>query len=255
MITTKRSSSGRGHVKRWSPTAYERTPRSTNYWTPFPDLIELDRAQARERLPGLQELCERVLLHTDRKGTSGAPQRWWKLLAKADPVAVAEMAAPELLANCNLPSYRLTRAIRDLWEEQQSNSPAHIAAALRLAIRPGLTAGDATCLSRLVGPVGPSTPSSIDWFRLVLSRVDERPTSYAVTDSQELVDRDSEQVDTSSTSSPPWLANRPFYLVQPVGPLSQPAHRQTLKRQRRPELLILKCLKTSGLDQLAFEGR
>ena len=162
---------------------------------PFPDLIELDRTQARERLPGLQELCERVVLHTDRKGTSGAPQRWWKLLAKADPIAVAELAAPELLASCNLPSYRLTTAIKDLWEEQQSNAPPHIAAALRLAIRPGLTALDATCLSRLIEPVGPSTPVSIDWFRLVLSRVDERPTSYAVTDSQELVDRDSEQVD------------------------------------------------------------
>lgn len=162
---------------------------------PFPDLIELDRAQARERLPGLQELCERVVLHTDRKGTRGAPQRWWKLLAKADPIAVAEMAAPELLASCNLPSYRLTTAIKDLWKEQQSNAPPHIAAALRLAIRPGLTALDATCLNRLIEPVGPSTAVSIDWFRLVLSRVDERPTSYAVTDSQELVDRDSEQVD------------------------------------------------------------
>ena len=162
---------------------------------PFPDLIDLDRAQARERLPGLQELCERVLLHTDRKGTSGAPQRWWKLLAKADPVAVAEMAVPELLANCNLPSYRLTAAIRDLWEEQQSNAPPHIAAALRLAIRPGLTAVDATCLNRLVDPVGPLTPASIAWLRLVLSRVDERPTAYGFTNSQDLADRDNEQVD------------------------------------------------------------
>jgi len=162
---------------------------------PFPDLIELDRAKARERLPGLQELCERVLLHTDGKDTSGVPQFWWKMLAKADPVAVAELAAPELLANCNLPPYRLTRAIRDLWEEQQSNSPPRIAAALRLAIRPGLTAFDAPCLKRLVGTVGPSTPVSIAWFRLVLSRVDERPRSYAFTNARDLVDRDSKQVD------------------------------------------------------------
>ena len=177
-----------GYGERKDATIYE-------LLDPFPDLIELDRTQARGRLPGLQELCERVVLHTDRKGTRGAPQRWWKLLAKADPIAVAELAAPELLASCNLPSYRLTTAIKDLWEEQQSNAPPHIAAALRLAIRPDLTALDATCLNRLIEPVGPSTPVSIDWFRLVLSRVDERPTSYAVTDSQELVDRDSEQVD------------------------------------------------------------
>ena len=162
---------------------------------PFPHLIDLDRAEARKRLPGLQELCERVVVHTDGKGTSGAPQRWWRLLAKADPVAVAELAVPELLRNCNLPPYRLTRAIRDLWEEQQSISPPRIAAALRLAIRPGLTAVDATCLNRLVSVAGGPTPISSDWFRLVLSRVDERPTSYGFTNSQELVDRDNKQVD------------------------------------------------------------
>ena len=177
-----------GYGERKDATIYE-------LLDPFPDLIELDCAQARERLPGLQELCERVLLHTDRKGTRGAPQRWWRLLAKADPIAVAELAAPQLLATCNLSSYRLTTAIKDLWKEQQSNAPPHISAALRLAIRPGLTALDATCLNRLIEPVVPSPSVSIDWFRLVLSRVDERPISYAVTDSQELVDRDSEQVD------------------------------------------------------------
>ena len=177
-----------GYGERKDATIYE-------LLDPFPDLIELDRAEARQRLPGLQELCKRVLLHTDRKGTSGAPQHWWKLLANADPVAVAEMAAPELLANCNLPSYQLTTAIRDLWEEQQSNSPPHIAAASRLAIRPGLTAGDATCLNRLVGAAGRSNAVLIAWFRLVLSRIDERPTSYGFTNSQELIDRDNEQVD------------------------------------------------------------
>lgn len=82
---------------------------------PFPMLTTADPQRARERLPALQGICERVWLHTDGKGTWQAPARWWKLLAAADPVAVADLVAPAVHGRSNEPAEHLHDALTELW--------------------------------------------------------------------------------------------------------------------------------------------
>lgn len=157
---------------------------------PFQDLIERDQREARRRLPGLGELCERVIERTDGKGTHWVLDAWCGLLAKADPSGMMQVAAPHLLENCNLPSSTLTGALNDLWEEHQNQVPPHIAGALRLAISPGQRRGDARLLHRLVRPPESTGVPPGDLIRLLIARADERPVSYDVTNSEDLVRRD-----------------------------------------------------------------
>lgn len=159
---------------------------------PFPDLIERNQEEARDRLPRLEELCERVKVRTDGKGTHWVLDAWCGLLSKADPSGMAQLAATDLLQNCNLPWDTLVGAMTDLWEAQHERVPAHIAGALRLAIPPGQTPGDAGLVRRLVRRNRARTESSAELIRLLLARADERPVSYSVTDSDELVMRDDE---------------------------------------------------------------
>jgi hypothetical protein len=160
---------------------------------PLPVLIAADPALARLRIARAQALCERVPLHTDLKETRHAWSRWWNLLAKADPVAAVELAAPELFRECNDPNWLLNEALEDVWREWHEHVDPVVAGALRLTLDTPLDPGDASQLERLASASGPVARRLLIWL---LARADERPVSYSYSNSAELIGRDDEQVAT-----------------------------------------------------------
>jgi hypothetical protein len=137
----------------------------------LPSLIAADPARGRAAVASAQPLCERVPKHTDGKETRHAPRRWWELLADADPAAVARLAAPALLARCNMPSYLLHEARYELWQRWHASAGPVAAAALRLTLETPLDKADPTVAARLAGESGEAAGNLL---RLVLSRADER---------------------------------------------------------------------------------
>jgi hypothetical protein len=159
---------------------------------PFPVLIEEDPTAARQRLPELQALCERVPLHTDLKETRGAWSRWWSLLAKADPVGAAHLAVPQLLAECNDPNWLLNQALEDLWHEWHEQVHPLVAGALRLTLDTPLNEADAMQAKQLASNAdNPAARRLLTWL---LARADERPVSYGYSNSAEMITRDDEKV-------------------------------------------------------------
>lgn len=158
---------------------------------PLPVLIGTAPALARQRIARVQGLCERIPLHTDRKETRHAWSLWWSLLAKADPVAAVNLAAPELLKECNEPNWLLNHALEDVWREWHEHVDPLVAGALRLTIDTSLAAADVSQLERLATAGGPAENRLLTWL---LARADERPISYSVSNSAELIGRDNQLV-------------------------------------------------------------
>lgn len=172
---------------------------------PFPALIAADPRRARQRLPAIQAICERVWLHTDGKGTRGAPGRWWELLAAADPVALAELVAPAVHARCNEPDDHLHNALADLWRAWSGTADPFIAGALRLTIGLPLDPADPAAVARLAqtAPDAASGPGRL--LASCLARFDERPPRYSFTNSDEIVASDERVVaaiDAAARSAP-----------------------------------------------------
>lgn len=158
---------------------------------PLPVLIKADPALARLRIARAQALCERVPFHTDLKETRHAWSRWWGLLAKADPVGSIHLAAPELLRECNEPHSLLNEALEDVWREWHEHADAVVAGAVRLTLETPLDPGDERQFERLANANERTTRRLLIWL---LARVDERPVSYSVTNSEELIERDDKQI-------------------------------------------------------------
>jgi hypothetical protein len=121
-----------------------------------------------------------VPLHTDLKETRHAWSSWWTLLAKADPIAAVQLAAPELLRECNDPNWLLNEALEDVWREWHDHVDPTVAGALRLTLDTPLDPGDASQLERLASASGPVARRLLIW---VLARADERPVSYSYSNS------------------------------------------------------------------------
>lgn len=161
---------------------------------PLKTLIPLDRNAAQKRLEVLQPLCERVLFHTDLKETRHARPRWWKLLAEADPMALAALVTQQLLSKCNMPYEELERARVDLWRAQHLSADPFIAGALRLSVQLSLDPGDAHALERLSNTATGTRDVVSTLLRLLVARADERPTRYSYTNSSDLLRADEERV-------------------------------------------------------------
>ncbi len=161
---------------------------------PIPDLIRSDPASARRRVALLQSLCDRVPYHTDLRETRHAWSRWWSLLAKADPAALAHLAVPELLRECNDPNWLLNEALEEVWREWHETADPLIAGALRLTLDTPLESSDAPHLSRLVTAIASGGQSVDGLATMLLARADERPVTYSVTNSDELIARDDEKL-------------------------------------------------------------
>ncbi|MGH9821633.1 MAG: AAA family ATPase [Blastocatellia bacterium] len=163
---------------------------------PLPTLISADPARGRACVAQLQPLCERVPMHTDGSETRGAWERWWDLLAAADPIALARLTAPALLSKCNLPNSLLHDARSELWRAWHHRVDPIVAASLRLTLEEPLDPADPAALDALAEITdGTGADLAARLMTLLLARSDERPVRYGVSNSDELVDRDTEWVD------------------------------------------------------------
>lgn len=158
---------------------------------PLPSLIATDPARGRAAVASVQPLCERVPMHTDGKETHHAWQRWWELLADADPAALAQLSAPALLAKCNMPSYLLHGARYELWQRWHASTDPVAAAALRLTLEKPLDEADPIAAAKLAEEPGEAAGNLL---RLVLSRADERPYERAHADNASRVAADDVRV-------------------------------------------------------------
>lgn len=161
---------------------------------PLSILIKKDPARARLRIAAIQGLCERVPRHTDGKGTRGAWSRWWELLAKADPVATIHLAVPQLLSECNLPNSLLNEALEEVWQEWYEKVDPLISGTLRLTLDAPLHQADIGQLQRLTSASSAGSPVYRQLMTWLLARIDERPVSYSVSNSEELITKDDEEV-------------------------------------------------------------
>ncbi|WP_330323009.1 ATP-binding protein [Streptomyces anulatus] len=142
---------------------------------PLPALVTADLARGCARVARIQPLCERLVLHTDGRETNAARPRWWNVLAGADPVALAHLAATGLLSDCNSPNIILHGARKDLWRVWNDTADPVVATALRITLDTPLLEADAALLDRLARTVDPSTPDGgPQLLRIALSRADER---------------------------------------------------------------------------------
>ena len=160
---------------------------------PLEVLIGADRARGRACLASAQALCERVRRHTDGKETSHAPQLWWRLLAQADPAALARLAARRLLRDCNVPNPEQDEALTDMWRTWHTKADPLLAAALRLTLNTPLDPGDVEALERLAGSAA-ANGTADDLMVWLLARADERPASYNYSESSAIDARDRELV-------------------------------------------------------------
>lgn len=162
---------------------------------PLGVLIDADPSRGRRRVADVQGLCERVPMHTDKKETRGAWGRWWKLLAAADPVAVARLAVPQLLSECNHPNWLLNEAIEELWRAAATKADPVVSAALRLSLESPLEPEDAPALERLLATPEADDPVIRRLMVMMMARVDERPVSFAFSNGDELLAREDARVD------------------------------------------------------------
>ena len=115
----------------------------------LPELINRDPAFGRSAVARLHPLCERIPQHTDGKGTYRVPRDWYRLLAMADPCALARLVGKPLLSGCNRPDHVMYGARTDLWRSWHSRADPVISGALRLTLTEALEHSDSAALARL----------------------------------------------------------------------------------------------------------
>ena len=141
-----------------------------------------------------QPLCERVRRHTDRKETGHAPRRWWRLLAKTDPVALTRLAARDLLRDCNTPNPEPHQALTDMWRSWHTRADPVLAGTLRLTLDTPLDPGDVEAIQRLADSEE-ATDTTDELMVWLLARADERPSSYSYPETADIKTRDQQLVD------------------------------------------------------------
>jgi hypothetical protein len=202
---------------------------------PLPDLVAADPVRGRERVAAVQPVCERAAIHTDGRETRTARERWWSLLAAADPAALARLVAPTLFRECNDPNYLLNRARHELWRAWQHKADPIVAGALRQTLEAALDSADPRALARvadLTDGTGHDAPAQL--MTLLLARIDERPFRYTYTNSDELLERDAQQV--AELNSVAARVRSPQ--VSPMPPVNEPPRRSGLPDgdRRTPQL-------------------
>lgn len=175
---------------------------------PLPSLIAADPVRGRHRVACVQPLCERVPWHTDLDETRAAWGRWWELLAIADPVALAELAAQEMLDECNDPNALLHEARTDLWTKWHEEADPVVATALWLTLDVVPEAKTVPALGQLAEAIaGSPSEEESALLRWALSRADERLYRHDDKTSPELEATDQELV--SALNSVAESANAP----------------------------------------------
>ncbi len=159
---------------------------------PLPTMISIAPDRGRTALANIQGLCERIPQHTDGKGTSYTPREWRRLLATADPCALAEITARSLFESCNDRNSDLHEARTALWRAWHHRADPLVSGTLRITLEEPLDDLDATALERLAKQPrrGESEQILVAW----LARLDERPFRYGVSNSPELLNNDDKRV-------------------------------------------------------------
>ena len=159
---------------------------------PLPTMILIAPDRGRAALAKIQGLCERIPQHTDGKSTWHTPREWRRLLAAADPCALAEIITKPLFESCNDPNSHLHEARSDLWRAGHQRADPLVSAALRVTLAEPLDDHDATAFARLANATqrGESERILVAW----LARLDERPFRYSDSNSPELLDKDRKHV-------------------------------------------------------------
>lgn len=117
---------------------------------PLAVLIKADPRRGREKVAAVQPLADRIPAHTDGRETRHAWSSWWKLFALADPVELAQLVAPAMIARCNLPGELREKAREYLWRTWQLEVDAVLASLLRITLDLPLDHGDPAGLERLL---------------------------------------------------------------------------------------------------------
>ena len=202
---------------------------------PLPAMIAAEGSRARTAISRLQPLCERVPHHTDGRETRHAPERWWQLLAKADPCSLSEMIQPRLLGSCNDPNWLLHEARSHLWRSWHHRADPIVSGALRLTLDEPLDSTDVSAFRRLAHISDGSArdvPSRL--LRALLCRADERAFDCD-TKEDDIRRQDAELVDALNV-----IARRgraPTIAPLPTAPLEHVGRRAPAHRQREPTRL------------------
>ena len=159
---------------------------------PLPAMISVDPARGRAAVAKVQGLCERIPRHTDGKSTGHTPREWRRLLAAADPCALAKITARTLFESCNDPNSHLHAARSDLWRTWRHRADPVVSGALRMTLEEPLDDNDPAAFARLANesPREESEQMLVPW----LARIDERPFSYGCSNSDQLLDDDDRRV-------------------------------------------------------------
>lgn len=191
----------------------------------IPSLLLADRARGREAVASVQPLCERVVAYTDGKGTYYAQDRWWHLLADADPCALSRLVQPRLLGSCNSPNPLLHDARSHLWRSWYGEADPLIAAALRLTLEEPLDSADPCVLQRLTEEVPPDDLDEASRLLVfLLARADERPFTHGASNDDELLGQDNELVDQMNLVAANAGGPR-------IGPLPRASHEEKTSTQ------------------------
>jgi hypothetical protein len=213
---------------------------------PLPQLMQADPVQARVRLARTQPLVYLVADRTDGRGTAGTPAEWWRLLARLDPQAAAQLGAQVLLTEPGLPDGRVEAAHHQLLAAQADEADPVVLAALRIAAGPGgrsidqdialltrladLPAEDAVHTLRLLPVLANAITSTYDDQTLfaVSQNAGAEPTATLRTAAQRC----------GGEGGPPW-APRPVPTNSSrnwSGPVKRPTTGAYLHAQQRPTL-------------------
>lgn len=169
---------------------------------PLPELIKLDPRRGREKVVAVQPLQERIPSHTDGSETRHAWSVWWRLLALADPVALANLVAPAMVARCNLPGELRETARGNLWESWQLEVDPVLASLLRLTLDVTLDPGDSAGLERLLG----SETRQRGLEAQVISLAEERQATYSDSGGADRLDGDATRVHEINAVAHRWGA-------------------------------------------------
>jgi hypothetical protein len=169
---------------------------------PMPELIKADPRRSRNKLAEVQPLAERIPAHTDGAETRHAWSAWWRVLALADPMALANLVAPAMMARCNVPSKLHETARGDLWRSWQSAVDPVLASLLRMTLDLTLELDDRDGLERLVA----RQTRHRQLESQITSLADERTATYSDSNGSELPDRDATRVHEINVIADQWGA-------------------------------------------------
>ena len=169
---------------------------------PLTELIKADPRRGRDKVADVQPLAYRVPAHTDGRETRHARSAWWRLLSLADPVALAYLAAPAMVARCNLPSALHETAREHLWRSWQLEVDPVLASLLRITLDLPLDPGDPAGLERLLEEATRHRGLETQ----VVSLAEERQSRYSDSSGDERLDSDATRVHEINVVADQWNA-------------------------------------------------